>query len=285
MKYNNGFAGAMHRVIHFAMVVSLGLLALCLISLTPNKAFAERLYTSPGTAYFTDADTSSWYAEEGILTKLYERDIMKGYGNTTLFGPEDKATRAQAITAIYRMVNDGDFNKLTFNRLNYEMNKTSLTDVKDNCYYTAAVNWAYLNGIVKGKDGNRFDPDAAITREELITLIGRAVEDEDFSAVADPDRGKPAVLDSNEDGATQQETALEFSGVSSYALSYIEWAHSISIINPSSTAMRSILYTEESGVSAPGTVVVLDYRPTDEATRIEMAAMLARLDDILLELA
>ena len=47
------------------------------------------------------------------------------------------------------------------------------TDVRPGAWYAAAVAWAAETGVVTGRSAERFDPDAALTREQAITLLWR----------------------------------------------------------------------------------------------------------------
>lgn len=51
-------------------------------------------------------------------------------------------------------------------------------DVPDGAYYADAVQWAWENGITQGVDATHFDPDRAITRAELVTMLWRMNADE-----------------------------------------------------------------------------------------------------------
>ena len=51
-------------------------------------------------------------------------------------------------------------------------------DVPEGAYYADAVQWAWENGITTGTDATHFDPDRAITRAEMVTLLWRMNADE-----------------------------------------------------------------------------------------------------------
>ena len=51
--------------------------------------------------------------------------------------------------------------------------KAGFTDVAEGSYYAAAVDWAAKNGIVNGVSETSFDPDAAITREQMAAILYR----------------------------------------------------------------------------------------------------------------
>jgi hypothetical protein len=84
----------------------------------------------------------------------------------------------------------------------------AFTDVPADTWYTEAVAWAVSEGIIYGVGGGRFEPDRAITRQEMTTIlyryanaIGGLPEDEGgegYSVFADAD----AVSDWARDSAT-----------------------------------------------------------------------------------
>ena len=49
---------------------------------------------------FTDVSKKQWYYE--TISEAYSRGLIAGY-NPTRFGPNDKITRGQLVTIIYRM--------------------------------------------------------------------------------------------------------------------------------------------------------------------------------------
>ena len=51
-------------------------------------------------------------------------------------------------------------------------------DVPEGAWYSDAVQWAWENGITTGTDATHFDPDRAITRAEMVTLLWRMNADE-----------------------------------------------------------------------------------------------------------
>lgn len=46
-------------------------------------------------------------------------------------------------------------------------------DVPMNVWYREAVEWAWRNGVTKGRDANRFDPHSPITRAEMAAMLYR----------------------------------------------------------------------------------------------------------------
>ncbi len=98
------------------------------------------------------------------------RGIMKGYPDG-MFRENDKVKRADAIIMIDRAF------KLSalIDIINRDY-KDVFDDVDKNEYYFDAIYIAKLLGITKGRGNNKFHPKQAITIEEAILLIERAMD-------------------------------------------------------------------------------------------------------------
>jgi hypothetical protein len=98
------------------------------------------------------------------------RGIMKGYPDG-MFRENDKVKRADAIIMIDRAF------KLSalIDIINRDY-KDIFDDVDKNEYYFDAIYIAKLLGITKGRGNNKFHPKQAITIEEAILLIERAMD-------------------------------------------------------------------------------------------------------------
>ena len=109
--------------------------------------------------HFTDVDTSAWYHEAVDYVLL--NGIMSGYGGG-LFGPNDSLSRAQLAQILY-------------NREGQPTTGSSgvFTDVAGDAWYSDAVTWANLSGIVEGYGNGRFGPNDPITREQLAVMLYR----------------------------------------------------------------------------------------------------------------
>ncbi|MFR0796578.1 MAG: S-layer homology domain-containing protein [Oscillospiraceae bacterium] len=62
--------------------------------------------------------------------------------------------------------------------------KTPFTDVRTDEWYSAAVLWAYQNGIVTGMSDTTFAPINNVTREQMATILFR------YTKTAAPDKAK-----------------------------------------------------------------------------------------------
>lgn len=112
---------------------------------------------------FSDVKDSDWYKE--YVAYVYHRGIMNGLSGTK-FGPEETLTRAQLVTALYRLAGEPGVGA-----------PSGFTDVPSSQYYADAVSWAKENGIVNGISASAFGPDTAVTREQAATILYRYVTD------------------------------------------------------------------------------------------------------------
>ena len=101
--------------------------------------------------YFFDA--VQWAAENGITG---------GVGNGR-FGPNLDCSRGQTMTFLWRASGEPEPDSFS----------TDLTDVKSGDYFYEAVLWAMEEGVTTGAGGNRFAPDATVTRGQFVTFLYR----------------------------------------------------------------------------------------------------------------
>lgn len=130
---------------------------------------------------FTDVDQDKWYHD--AVDWAVENGVMRGYDNTTLFGPEDSHTREQAATVMWNIMGEGDL----------EAPAADLADVIQTEWYAPYVNWAYEAGIMRGYTGtDDFGVGDALSREQFAQIIVNATK-ADLSSV------DTSVLDDFED--------------------------------------------------------------------------------------
>lgn len=106
---------------------------------------------------FPDVKRSSWYYD--YVEKAADMGLFSG-DETGFFRPSRTITRAEFVQVLYNAV-DPD----------YTLAKSQFSDVAQNAWYAAAVNWAADSGVVSGKGDGRFAPDASITREEMCVML------------------------------------------------------------------------------------------------------------------
>lgn len=114
------------------------------------------------TMPFTDV-TAGVYYEKAVLW-AYENKIVAGTSATT-FSPDAVATRAEAVTFIWRYKNAPQ-----------AAGQNPFTDIAEGAFYCDAVLWAVDNGVAYGVTSTTFDPEASCTRAQLVAFIGRAVK-------------------------------------------------------------------------------------------------------------
>ena len=145
-------------------------------------------------------------------------DLEKG-----VFGPNENVTRGMVVTVLHRLEGAPA-----------PKQAAKFTDLKQD-WYRDAVAWAAENGIAKGRSDAVFDPDAAVTRAELVTFLMRYAQfkGEDVS-------GRDDLKQFTDRGA-----------VPSWALDAMQWAVKAGVVNgvttttlvPGGTANRAQLAT------------------------------------------
>ena len=105
---------------------------------------------------FTDVRADDWFYDP--VCYVYSQGLMTGTSATT-FEPNTSLSRAMLVAVLHRLegspqASAGDF-----------------TDVADGDWYAQAVNWAASVGIVNGFDDGSFQPNAAITREQMAAIL------------------------------------------------------------------------------------------------------------------
>ena len=106
-------------------------------------------------------------AATGFISMLIlspRMNILWGTSDTT-FEPNLTMTRAMFVVVMARM--DGA-------EVNNDV--SSFSDVPVGTWYTGAVTWATENDLVLGVGNNQFDPNGAITREQMCVLMDRFVD-------------------------------------------------------------------------------------------------------------
>ena len=123
---------------------------------------------------YKDTPANEWYVTEGWLDYVTSSGLMTGYttgADAGNFGPQDQISRAQVLVILYRYANPSS--DATTNPSSYGTT-THFYDVPTGEYYTAAVEWAYQNGITTGYIGTGlFGPNDPVTRQDLATMLHR----------------------------------------------------------------------------------------------------------------
>ena len=158
--------------------------------------------TCPGYA-FRDMPAPDNWAHAG-LDYCIDRGYINGLSATTV-DPSGTCTRAQLVCILYRIQGEPKVVE------DYELDKlrAPFDDVPRGQWYTNAIWWAKLTGIVNGTSATTFDPSGQITREQLAAILYR------YTAKYAPDAtGNAASLAAYPDAGS----------VSAYARDAMAWA-------------------------------------------------------------
>lgn len=171
-------------------------------------------------SYLPDLVPNSWYDE--AVAYVRSTGLMSGYSGGVQdgrFGPEDRITRGQIATVLYRYFNPN----ASADTDAYYAARDHFSDVAQGSYYEAAINWAYEAGIVFGYDDGtgRFGPDDVASREQVAVMMQRAAGMRGLDTSADP-----GVLWAHNDAAS----------VSGFAVSGLSWCCKVGIITGSVNA-------------------------------------------------
>lgn len=120
--------------------------------------------TCPGFA-FRDMPAPTDWSHEGLDYCIY-RGYIAGTSASTV-APTGVCTRAQLVSILYRI--QGEPTTVA----GYELAKlrAPFDDVPRGQWYTDAIWWAKLTGVVSGTSATTFDPSGEITREQLAVIL------------------------------------------------------------------------------------------------------------------
>lgn len=118
----------------------------------------------PGYA-FRDMPAPGIWSHEG-LDYCIDHGYIAGTSATTVT-PDGECTRAMIVSILYRV--QGEPAKVN----GYELKKLAapFDDVERGCWYTDAIWWAKLTGVVSGMSPSTFAPDDPITRAQLAVIL------------------------------------------------------------------------------------------------------------------
>ena len=109
-----------------------------------------------------DVAGPGYWAHEGI-DYCVRNKLMSGVG-AGAFSPDTACTRAQIVKILYNR---------SGNQADYSYYYLPFTDVAPGAWYYNAVAWAYCNDVTSGTSATTFTPNAAITRQQLVTFLYR----------------------------------------------------------------------------------------------------------------
>ena len=109
---------------------------------------------------FTDINRTDWFYAD--IQYVYAKGLFNGVTDT-IFEPNTSMTRGMIVTVLGRLrgINPSDYTNASFD------------DVDSDAYYAPYIKWAVEEGIVLGVGGNKFNPDAIISRQDLATIMHR----------------------------------------------------------------------------------------------------------------
>ena len=126
-----------------------------------NSGQGEMVETIPEEKQGLKDVSKDFWAYEAI-TSLVEKGIINGYSDNT-FKPENDITREEFITVLVKYL------KLDTNK---ECNFADVSNKRWSYPYIAA---AYSAGIITGNEINMFNPEDAITRQDMAVIVARAL--------------------------------------------------------------------------------------------------------------
>ena len=193
-----------------------------LIVVTAAKAEEKPAEEKTG---FTDVKDTDWFKAD--VEAAVELGLMTGTSATT-FNPKGVTTRAMVVATLYRLAGSPEVTE-----------KAAFTDVVSGSYYEAAVAWAARNAIASGTSETTFEPNKAVTREQLAKFLFNYAVYQGMDAV------------------TLSENLSSFSDqaeISAYAVPALQWAVGAELIKGSDGKLQ----------------------PAGTATRCQFAAILNR---------
>lgn len=178
---------------------------------------------------FADMPESKWYYD--VVRQAYRVGLVS---LDTLFRGEEAATRAEFVDMLYRGAGEPETGE----------GVQPFDDVSEDDRAYPAVMWARMVGVTEGVGGNRFDPDAAMTRQEMTAMIYRWIggdSDGEYDAVfADEDK------------------------VSDWAVNAMTWAVKSGIIK--GVTVDGELYLQPDALSSRAQAVTVALRVTELAS-------------------
>lgn len=124
---------------------------------------------------FSDVAANAYYHD--AVAWASANGIVNGYSSDR-FAPNDAVSRAQIATILWRYAGSPAA----------EAGQDFADESSIPVYAASAVDWARDNGVVSGKDGNRFDPQGNATRAEVAAIFHRYLTREQNGQ--QPDTGK-----------------------------------------------------------------------------------------------
>lgn len=117
---------------------------------------------------FADVAAGTWYTDAVVWAS--SAGIVNGTSATT-FDPDGTVTREQIAAILYRYAKTKGWD------ISGASSLSSFTDGPQVSDWAArAMEWAYAEGLITGKDGGRLDPQGQASRAEVATILMRLLE-------------------------------------------------------------------------------------------------------------
>lgn len=124
---------------------------------------------------FTDISGLTW--EKKAVNELSARGYLAGMTENT-FAPNANTTRAEFAAMLTRVLPVAEVDgTLTF------------TDLKEDAWYYKSIATAVNQGWLVGRDSNKFDPAAPVTRQEVASVLSRVLEQNGYLQTANIEEG------------------------------------------------------------------------------------------------
>ena len=177
--------------------------------------------------FFTDVAEGAWYYD--YIVAAYENGLMTGVSETE-FAPDVAVTRAMLVAMVYQLEGSPEVEGAA---------SELFTDVADDAWYADALVWCSANGLLEGFEGETFDADTVITREDVAVML----------------------------------YAYElYNGAEEVTDAELTWADAADVTED---AVAAVAYCTESGLM--NGVTETEFAPDGSATRAQCATVLVRL--------
>lgn len=126
-------------------------------------------------ARFADVPQDAWYAQ--AVEEVVARGLFTGVSDFH-FAPHDAMTRGMLVTVLWRLAGEPEGS-----------GTAPFSDVAGTDWYGPAAAWAAETGVAQGYPDGTFQPNQAVTRQELVPLLCRYAQSlgADTAAPAIPD--------------------------------------------------------------------------------------------------
>ncbi len=131
-------------------------------SITSSQELSRHIKTLNTSTLRVFSDTKDYPWAEEAIERLYKSGVVNGMGDGG-FGCKRQVSRADFMVMLMR---------LTKQNVPFTEN---FADVTEDKYYYKELGTAKALGFATGREGNIFDPQGSITREDMATLVWRVM--------------------------------------------------------------------------------------------------------------